>query len=74
MVHRSVTCTAAGHPRLREHDDSWQQEHHLFPFTASSRAQITSVSFINDYSWGGLKADPRDFMRWLFDVHVFLDN
>lgn len=40
----------------------------------STRAQITPVSFINEYSWGGLKADPRDFMRRFFDVHVFLAN
>lgn len=40
----------------------------------SSRAQITPVSFVNEYSWGGLKADPRDFMRRFFDVHVFLAN
>jgi hypothetical protein len=40
----------------------------------STRAQITPVSFINEYSWGGLKADPRDFMRHFFDVHVFITN
>jgi len=38
----------------------------------STRAQITPVSFINEYSWSGLKADPRDFMRRFFDVHVFI--
>ena len=40
----------------------------------STRAQITPVSFINEYSWGGLKADPRDFMRHFFDAHVFVAN
>ena len=40
----------------------------------SSRAQITPVSFINEYSWGGLKADPRQFMRHFFDIHVFIAN
>ena len=40
----------------------------------STRAQITPVSFINEYSWGGLKADPRDFMRHFFDAHVFISN
>lgn len=40
----------------------------------STRAQITPVSFINEYSWSGLKADPRDFMRRFFDVHVFIAN
>ena len=40
----------------------------------STRAQITPVSFINEYSWSELKADPRDFMRHFFDVHVFIAN
>ncbi len=40
----------------------------------STRAKITPVSFVNEYHWGGLKADPRDFMRRFFDVHVFLAN
>jgi hypothetical protein len=40
----------------------------------STRAQITPVSFINEYSWGGLKADPRDFMRHFFDAHVSIAN
>jgi hypothetical protein len=40
----------------------------------STRAQITPVSFINEYSWGGFKADPRNFMRHFFDVHVFIAN
>ncbi|MBV5317211.1 MAG: hypothetical protein JZU50_05350 [Desulfobulbaceae bacterium] len=29
----------------------------------STRAQITPVSFGNEYHWGGLEADPRDFIR-----------
>ncbi len=37
----------------------------------STRAQITPFSFINEYHWGGLKANPRDFMRRYFDAHVF---
>lgn len=37
----------------------------------STRAQITPVSFINEYSWGGLKADPRDFMRHFFESHAY---
>lgn len=38
----------------------------------STRAQITPVSFVNEYSWSGLKADPIDFMRLFFDTHVYL--
>lgn len=40
----------------------------------SSRARITPMSFINEYSWGNLKADPPEWMRRFFDVHVFLAN
>ncbi|MFH0780604.1 MAG: hypothetical protein V2B20_01435 [Pseudomonadota bacterium] len=40
----------------------------------SSRAEITPVSFINEYNWGDLKANPRDLMRQFFDVHVYLAN
>ncbi|PNU19886.1 hypothetical protein C2E25_10070 [Geothermobacter hydrogeniphilus] len=40
----------------------------------SSRAQITPVSFVNEYNWGGLKANPRDFMRHFFDAHLFVAN
>jgi len=40
----------------------------------STRAQITPVSFVNEYNWSGLKASPVDFMRRYFDLHVFLAN
>ncbi len=40
----------------------------------SSRAEITPVSFVNEYNWGDLKANPRDLMRQFFDVHVYLAN
>lgn len=40
----------------------------------SSRAEITPVSFVNEYNWGDLKADPQDLMRDFFDVHVYLSN
>jgi hypothetical protein len=33
----------------------------------SSRASITSTSFINVYQWGDLKGDPIDWMRRYFD-------
>ncbi len=40
----------------------------------STRAEITSSSFTNSYSWGDLKGDSVDFMvRW-FDLHVYLSN
>lgn len=38
----------------------------------STRARITPVSFVNEYNWGNLKADPIEFMRRFFDAHVYL--
>ena len=40
----------------------------------SSRASITPTSFVNDYQWGNLKADPADWMRRYFDAHVYVAN
>lgn len=40
----------------------------------STRARVTPVSFVNEYNWGDLKADPIDFMRRFFDAHVYLAN
>ena len=40
----------------------------------STRARITPFSFVNEYHWSGLKADPRDLMRDYFDVHIYVAN
>ena len=40
----------------------------------SSRASITSTSFVNEYHWGNLKGDPVDWMRRYFDAHVYVAN
>jgi hypothetical protein len=40
----------------------------------STRAQITSSSFVNEYEWGDLKADPRVLMDRYFDAHLYLAN
>jgi hypothetical protein len=40
----------------------------------SSRAHITSVSFVNEHHWGDLKARPDDLMARFFDVHLYLAN
>ncbi|MBI1889631.1 MAG: hypothetical protein HYS18_03200 [Burkholderiales bacterium] len=40
----------------------------------SSRATITATSFINEYNWGDLKADPADWMRRYFDAFVYTAN
>lgn len=40
----------------------------------SSRGRITSSSFVNDYQWGDLKADPAKWMERYFDAHLYLAN
>jgi hypothetical protein len=40
----------------------------------STRGRISASSFVNDYQWGDLKADPRDWMRRYFDAHLYLAN
>ena len=40
----------------------------------STRARITTVSFVNEYSWGSFKGDPDTLMERYFDAHVYLAN
>ncbi len=40
----------------------------------STRARITSSSFVNEYQWGDLKGDPRAWMERYFDAHLYLAN
>jgi hypothetical protein len=40
----------------------------------STRGRISASSFVNDYQWGDLKADPHDWMRRYFDAHLYLAN
>ncbi|WP_093611272.1 hypothetical protein [Actinoplanes philippinensis] len=40
----------------------------------SSRGRISSSSFVNDYQWGDLKADPAKWMERYFDAHLYLAN
>jgi hypothetical protein len=42
--------------------------------SCSSRATITATSFVNEYNWGDLKADPADWMRRYFDAFVYTAN
>lgn len=37
----------------------------------STRAEITPAGFVNHYEWGGLKADPADWMRRYFDAFIY---
>jgi hypothetical protein len=38
----------------------------------SSRAEISTTSFVNEYHWGDLKGDPAQWMRRYFDAHVYV--
>ncbi len=40
----------------------------------STRAEITSTSFTNDYEWGDLKADPLRLLEKYFDAFVYVAN
>ncbi len=40
----------------------------------STRAEITPVSFTNEYNWGDFKGDPDKLMQRYFDVHVYVAN
>jgi hypothetical protein len=42
--------------------------------SCSSRATITATSFINEYDWGDLNADPAEWMRRYFDAFVYTAN
>ncbi|SCK08234.1 hypothetical protein VAR608DRAFT_0225 [Variovorax sp. HW608] len=40
----------------------------------STRGQISASGFVNHYEWGGLKADPAEWMRRYFDAFVYTAN
>lgn len=40
----------------------------------STRGRISASGFVNHYEWGGLKADPTDWMRRYFDAFVYTAN
>jgi hypothetical protein len=40
----------------------------------SSRARITATSFVNEYHWGDLKADPLVWMEKYFDAFLYEAN
>lgn len=40
----------------------------------SSRAEITSTSFINEYQWGDFKGDADQWMERYFDAFLYLAN
>jgi hypothetical protein len=40
----------------------------------STRATITAVSFVNEYHWGDLRADPDKLLRRYFDAFLYTAN
>jgi hypothetical protein len=38
----------------------------------SSRAQISPMSFVNEYNWGDFKGSPSKLMEHYFDAHVYV--
>lgn len=40
----------------------------------STRGRVSASGFVNHYEWGGLKADPADWMRRYFDAFVYTAN
>ena len=40
----------------------------------SSRANITSTAFTNEYHWGDFRGNPRKLMERWFDLHLYLTN
>jgi hypothetical protein len=40
----------------------------------STRGEISSSSFVNEYEWGDLKADPKDWLERYFDAFLYFAN
>lgn len=40
----------------------------------STRARITSTSFVNEYHWGDFKGDARRLMERYYDAHLYVAN
>ena len=40
----------------------------------STRAEISSTRFVNEYHWGDLKGDPRRWMEQYFDAFLYFAN
>ena len=40
----------------------------------STRADINSRRFVNEYNYGDLKADPLNLMKKYFDIHLYYAN
>jgi hypothetical protein len=40
----------------------------------STRARITSTSFVNEYHWGDFRGDPNRLMERYYDAHLYVAN
>lgn len=40
----------------------------------STRAEITSYTFVNEYNWGNFRGDPQQMMERYFDAFLYLAN
>ena len=40
----------------------------------STRARITTTSFVNSYEWGDFKGSPSQLIDRMFDLHLYLSN
>ena len=40
----------------------------------STRARITTTSFVNSYEWGDFKGSPSRLIERMFDLHLYLSN
>ncbi len=40
----------------------------------STRARITSTSFVNEYHWGDFKGSPDELVRKYYDLHLYYAN
>ena len=40
----------------------------------STRAEISSTQFVNEYQWGDFRGDPETFLSRWFDIHVYVAN
>jgi hypothetical protein len=76
--------------QTNQHDGTTMSEYQYYEFQAidrplsnqemrelrsySTRAQITSTNFINEYHWGNFKGDEDDWMERYFDAFLYFAN
>jgi hypothetical protein len=73
-VERSATMSEYQYYEFQAIDHPLSNDDRKILRDISTRAEITTTSFINHYEWGDLKGDPIEFMRQWFDIHVYIAN